>query len=382
MKNISRRNIGGFTLVEILVVVLIIGILSAVVIPMYQGAVDKSRFSTLLPAAKSIKNAEESVRAATGSYTDNMQDLEVNMENAELTFTFEVHNSLADPSLVRTTSPKLENVRLASYFDFNPMMAGQKHCEAKAGDERANRLCGPILQGQEFGTTTDGYIRYLLDKDIDKPTCDDANRSWSSSQSKCYKDDATRCDALGGMGVLSAGQCGYENQGGTKNDPLIIGAEGICQTDTYHSDYPKGKCDNTIVQNGGLCIGKGGNGCNRMTVEEGGKCEVLDGSHSSNCSYSTIKGEVICTAGIGYCGYGNTFDGGVCVGNRTNGGGSCVNSTFKNGATCYANTAGSCGYYDRTIENRYDDTSCCCGAYCPDYAPKCAASRCDPQYMK
>ena len=382
MKNISRRNIGGFTLVEILVVVLIIGILSAVAVPMYQGAVDKSRFSTLLPAAKSIKDAEEAMRMSTGLYTDKMEDLDISMENGELNFTFDIHNSLADPSLFRTTSPKLENVRLASYFDFNPMMAGQKHCEAKAGDERANRLCGPLLQGQEFGTTTDGYIRYLLDKDIDKPTCDDANRSWSSSQSKCYKDDATRCDALGGMGVLSAGQCGYENQGGTKNDPLIIGAEGICQTDTPHNSGFGAKCGNAIVESGGLCISKGGDGCNSITVEKGGRCEVVSG-YSTNCSYSTIKGEVICTGGNQHCGYGNTFDGGVCVGNKTtHAWGACVNSTFKNGATCYANTAGSCGYYNGTTENRYDDTSCCCGAYCPDYAPKCAASRCDPQYMK
>ena len=65
-----QKNKHAFPLVELLVVVLIIGVLSAIAIPMYQGAVDKSHWSTMLPGAKALKDAEEAIKMTNGSYTD------------------------------------------------------------------------------------------------------------------------------------------------------------------------------------------------------------------------------------------------------------------------------------------------------------------------
>ena len=59
MKNRSTGRLGGFTLIELLVVILIIGILTAVALPKYQSAVDKSRYATLMPTAKTIANSQE-----------------------------------------------------------------------------------------------------------------------------------------------------------------------------------------------------------------------------------------------------------------------------------------------------------------------------------
>ena len=78
MKNkiITRKN-QGFTLIEVLVVVIIISILAAVALPQYQKAVLKSRFSALKIHAKSIANAQEIYYLTNNSYATHFTDLDL-----------------------------------------------------------------------------------------------------------------------------------------------------------------------------------------------------------------------------------------------------------------------------------------------------------------
>ena len=352
MKNISRRYIGGFTLVEILVVVLIIGILSAVAVPMYQGAVDKTHFSTMLSPTRSLKEAQEAVRMATGNYTTDTADLDVDLSQEALSYQIKTTANGDEFNVILATNDKLPNVRLARYLDENLLLQGQLHCEAKIGDERANKLCGPLLIGQEIKATGDGYMAYLLDEEIDQPTCDYAGKSFSTSKTKCYKDTATRCDALGMPAIAGQDQCGYVDK------------------------------RRQILKEEGKCYAVGAYTCTGSIVQEGGSCVALEGSYDGCRASQVSGGSIVCNEGsTGYCGLSTPFDnGGICVGN---GGNACYGASFKNGSICYANVRGTCGKYgQQSYEDLYDSTSCCCGAYCPNGAPKCDASRCDPQYMK
>ena len=62
------KNKNGFTLLELLVVVLIIGILSSIAIPQYQKAVNKARVASILPVMRRWKDALADYKLQHGSY--------------------------------------------------------------------------------------------------------------------------------------------------------------------------------------------------------------------------------------------------------------------------------------------------------------------------
>ncbi len=74
-----KQNGRGFTLIQLLVVVLIIGILAAVAVPQYQKAVYKSRFATLKNLVDSIAKAQEVYYLANDEYADSFDKLDIDM---------------------------------------------------------------------------------------------------------------------------------------------------------------------------------------------------------------------------------------------------------------------------------------------------------------
>ena len=79
MKNRFTGRLGGFTLIGLLVVVLIIGILSAVALPQYQKAVAKARFATVKATARALAEAENAYYLANGEFTSDLQSLAIQL---------------------------------------------------------------------------------------------------------------------------------------------------------------------------------------------------------------------------------------------------------------------------------------------------------------
>ncbi len=67
----------AFTLIEVLVVVLIIGILAAIAVPQYQVAVAKSRIAGYFPFVKSLIEAQEVYYLQNGEYVLNLKKLDI-----------------------------------------------------------------------------------------------------------------------------------------------------------------------------------------------------------------------------------------------------------------------------------------------------------------
>ncbi len=68
MKQDKRKNKKGFTLIEMLVVVLIIGILAGIALPQYQMAVTKAKVASMLPLMRRWKDALQEYKLQHGSY--------------------------------------------------------------------------------------------------------------------------------------------------------------------------------------------------------------------------------------------------------------------------------------------------------------------------
>ena len=370
MKN-KKLSRAGFTLLEILIAVMIIGVLTTVALPLYRGSIDKARWSKMIAPARAVTTAQEAAYMNQGGYTANIEDLDISLpEGGDMTYTLYTTTNGDDANFVRIASSNLDNVRLARYYKNNEGFEDQLYCEAVSADERANKLCGKLLKGEFLTSTNDGYKMYLLRDEITKPLCDKVELWWSNNFTHCYQTEEDRCTANNmqydtfcgwtntkNQTVNEGGKCESTARYGCANTIINDGGEcvstavsanqcsnstinngGICRV-SAEAGYG---CDHVTINNGGQCIAQGGSvPCDQAKVYDGGKCIGEEGS-SGACRTATIYDGGVCEGNGGSlsCYRPNVYDGGQCLGNAQN---ACSHGKYYEGSVCEGNASGTCG---------------------------------------
>ena len=89
------RNKKAFTMVELMVVVLIVGILAAVAVPLMRGRMDTSKWSEAKSAMGTIASALRSYAAEKGSFTTAPTMANVGLTDNDLDGTYFTHQAYA-----------------------------------------------------------------------------------------------------------------------------------------------------------------------------------------------------------------------------------------------------------------------------------------------
>ena len=367
----------AFTLIEVLIVVLIIGILTSIAVVQYQKSVLKSRFTALMPITKALYEGHELFAMSSGKYTDKLENLDMSTTSDASGSTANINGSIVTLGVnnrhtyVKATRENFDN-NLIMFQKGSKYFPGEIHCEAKEGKILANWLCQKELGGEKLDRSlTEGYNDYVINGDGNGVFPKD----WINS---VKKKEFMPGDTCTGTELRGCGGTEYVNS------DCIANGWYACYASTFNNSTCEGNYSNGCSSAYGgtakyiesTCIGNVPDTCQDAVYED----SICNAEADYACN-GAFKGNSACYANSGAgCG-ANSFSGVVigsvysdnssCHGDYPN---SCSASLFKDNSICYANAEGACGsatFYYTQYETTYEGKACCKGAHCPASAPKC-----------
>jgi prepilin-type N-terminal cleavage/methylation domain-containing protein len=166
----------GFTLVELLVVVLIIGILTSIALPHYEKAVWESRTSQLYTSVKALAEAQDVFYSANGKYANRFSSLFLQFDGLKKSKTSLTGRGISSEDAVRyndffelsinnrkgsfsfstglfTTGPYKHCGITYAQLDTTNKMTKKLYCLEDTSIKPAGKFCQEVLACEKLATT-------------------------------------------------------------------------------------------------------------------------------------------------------------------------------------------------------------------------------------
>ena len=155
----KESSASGFTLIEILAVVIIIGILAAIAIPEYQAAVARTKMASLIPMLRALKDDMEMRHLTDGGYpADDAQDVALDIEMFDSCTSPSAEDYIACPKDVyfdiyaddKLTVGVIDGKHQVAYLLWldHSDYPNEKRCLANKDNTIANKVCQSLKDGE------------------------------------------------------------------------------------------------------------------------------------------------------------------------------------------------------------------------------------------
>lgn len=156
-----NQNLRGFTLTELLVVVLIIGILAAVALPQYQKVVDKTRMVQLSALSVNMSQSIQRYHLENGIYPTKWNEIDIDLPGSlgnggkyyytkkdDQNYPFAVLNPFGNTAIYFYGGNKyLPGILFMTRYERK-----EQYCYASNTNQKAQNLCKDICKTKTLGT--------------------------------------------------------------------------------------------------------------------------------------------------------------------------------------------------------------------------------------
>ena len=265
----------GFTLLELLIVVLVIAVLVAVAVPLYKHAVLKSRFSTIMPVVKNVADAQEVYYLGNNYYAESMDLLDITPPAPqEVILSVSTGQQYEGYNYVMARHVGVPNAHYVIYQDKSANFPAERHCEASKTDPQTLWLCSKGLNGTRIsGSLTPDYQTYVLE-----------GQGKGTSYSVATMIAGVSCDASENSGNKS---CTVDNTSSTEYVTKTVCTDktnsNTCTYHIYNRDAKHWECpasNSNLVD--GVCVPTAKGTYARQYDEDGNRVELQCDTYNTN----------------------------------------------------------------------------------------------------